>query len=188
MSAALVARADSDSIARWAEPGRCGTNALYAMLRLSGHEVDFDDVYRATPVDPRHGATLQELADAAASLGVQVDVRRVQLSDIPRLATPFIAHLDLADVGGSGHFIVVSRVVKIDKQWQISAIDGSRCIVTDQDLENLRTAFLGFVLMPADPRPVGWVGDSSLEWGAAAVGLVIGSLGARKYLRQSQHP
>lgn len=58
-------------VPEWARPGRCGTNALYAFLRLSGVSVDYQTLAAELPCDPTRGSSLADLATVAQRHGVR---------------------------------------------------------------------------------------------------------------------
>lgn len=167
------------NVAKWAQPGRCGTNVLYVMLRLLGRDISYDEVFAATPTDPVKGVSLQDLRESASRLGLDAEVRRVDLGDIPRLQPPFILHLDLADIGGTGHFVAVTDLTETKDQWQVGAVDGAKGVRIQQLLENLRPVFLGYVLVPASARTSrGLGGHLPHGFSVIVAGVLIGAAGA----------
>lgn len=142
----------SASIPEWAKPGRCGTNAVYAFLRLSGQPIPYEEVAHAVPTEAARGSSLADLSEAANHFGVRTEVRKVSIQEMSRISTPFIVHLDLLDQGGAGHFITVYH---IDDEKIVCYIDGSSALEHFITLSDLDHQFSGYVLLPASRSSVG---------------------------------
>jgi ABC-type bacteriocin/lantibiotic exporter with double-glycine peptidase domain len=153
----------------WSEPGRCGLNAVYCFLRVSGVEVSYDELASRLPIDPERGSSIEDLERVAEESGLDADVFLVDPADIGALETPFILHLELLDLGGSGHFVTV---LQIDEESGGSRLvrffDGGTARVTHQDLQQLAPLATGYVLLgPGDGK------GNTGAW-AILVGLAVG--------------
>lgn len=171
----FVARSDVASrLPRWEQPGQCGANCLYVFLKASGQSVSsYDEVANAVPIQDKRGSSLSDLADAAQGFGAKVEMLKVAPEDLPDLTVPFIAHLDLLDSGGAGHFITVYR---IDREGAVRYIDGTSGLNTSKHLDELKPRLTGYVL--AVPKKLS---SSALPLAAAglASGLLFGALAVK---------
>ena len=107
-AAARDARADPQPI-----PGQnvvvedrktCGQNALYALLRLNGKDVQHEEVLKALPASPS-GTSLEELRACAATFGVDLDAIKAIGDDLERLPLPAIVHTGANSA--HGHYLVL---------------------------------------------------------------------------------
>jgi ABC-type bacteriocin/lantibiotic exporter with double-glycine peptidase domain len=172
ISCILLCSPDS-AIPEWQRPGRCATNCLYVYLKICGHPVSsYDDVAAAVPVKEKRGTSLSDLAKAANQLGATVTPLRVEDSEFQRIPLPFIAHLDLLDRGGAGHFITV---FKIESDGTVRYIDGSSGLQTACNINELRPVLTGFVLTKSAeslaPRSA-----LPIVIGGLSFGLLVGAL------------
>lgn len=85
----------------------CGPAALATILAWEGRPVGESAVLARARLRA-DGVTLAELARLAAVFELPVGWYRVPPRDLPRLPTPFIAHLR----DGGGHYVAVSRVAR----------------------------------------------------------------------------
>ncbi len=132
----------------WAQPGRSGTNALYAFLQLLGTPVSYQQLASELPCDPKRGSSLADLAEAAERHGVRAKALHVAPQDLTTLETPFILHLDLLDYGGSGHFVTVMRIDDPQKDGNLLVryIDGGGAGNSQMRLRDMLSTVSGFVL------------------------------------------
>ncbi|HUE72086.1 MAG TPA: cysteine peptidase family C39 domain-containing protein [Pirellulaceae bacterium] len=170
----------------WSQPGRCGVNCLYAMLRLAGRDVTYSELCSTVPSDQTRGSNLADLESAAKRYGVSAHTRKVSTSKIPELVPPFILHMELADVSGSGHFVTVynMRYVPETKRYVLFYIDGGNATMTQAPLPVLSKTLTGYVLVDASRQSTSLFNLSaysylSLTLVSVVVGLVVGGGVAR---------
>ncbi len=184
------AAAPDRQVPEWAKPGRCGTNSLYVMLRTLTEarwiesEISYEEVARQLPPDNDRGVSLAAIAEASQRLGVPAVVRKVAVDDLAWLRTPFIAHLDLLDQGGTGHYITVYDVQKANGRRYLHYIDGSTGQMSNDDVEDIKEVASGFVLIPGSSR-----GRDARWWpfaaGAAGLGIALAVEGTLMRTRRS---
>ncbi len=169
--------AASPKAPEWTKPGRCGTNCLYVLLQTlyyfgtQDRPVKYQDVARLIPADSHRGCSLQDLASAASQLGLDVDLRKVSPQDLPKLPTPFIAHLDLLDHGGTGHFILVHNIGYGQGDLYVHYVDGSTGQRPNAKLSDLKHLLSGFVLVPRSKGNLPVQTSSLLPMGLLGLGL-----------------
>ena len=137
----------------WSEPGRCGTNCLYALFRfLDFAGIQYEDLAKDIPVDAVRGSSLADLADAASRHGLNTAVRKVSVGQFRSLRPPFIAHLELVDSGGAGHFITVFQFLDIPgtNDKTVRYIDGGSGLMSQQELKHMSPTLTGYVLVVPD--------------------------------------
>jgi ABC-type bacteriocin/lantibiotic exporter with double-glycine peptidase domain len=100
----------------------CGPNSLYLFLRLQGRPVSAEAVWKEVPLGAQ-GASLLDLKEASARLGVPSAVYRGSWEELARCPKPAIAFLRL-DMNGTevGHYVVV---LSVDGQKNVDFIDGT---------------------------------------------------------------
>lgn len=168
---------------QWARPGRCGTNCLYVYLAIQGRkgkhpDIGYDRVAAAVPTDADRGTSLAELAAAAREFGHRAEVRHVRPADFSRIPTPFIAHVDVLDRGGTGHFITVyGFLTDSEGIARVQFVDGGNGMEHIIALEALEKQATGYVLM--NPERGGWLPPAWVLAAGLAGGLVVGGLLAR---------
>ncbi len=174
-------RAPTLTMVDWRNPGRCGTNCLFVLLQtlyyFGTHDqpVKYQDVARLLPSAPDRGCSLQDLASAAKQFGLDVDLRKVSLDDLPQLPTPFIAHLDLLERGGTGHFILVHSIGHAHGDVYVHYVDGSTGQRPNAKLSDLEPLLGGFVLVPRSKGSFPVQASSLLPMGLLGLGLGIGA-------------
>lgn len=94
-------------VVRQSRPESCGPAALATVLAWKGRPVGEGAVLARTRLRA-DGATLAELARLAAAFELPASWYAVPPRDLPRLPTPFIAHLR----AGGGHYVAVARVAR----------------------------------------------------------------------------
>lgn len=151
---AIPSSINADSHIEWTYPGRCGTNCLFVFLSLVQMRPDYNRLASSLPIQGERGTSLQDLADVAKASGVNVAVRRVPADQLVDVEPPFIMHLELADRGGSGHFITVYAIDRNRDGADFLYVDGGNGTATRSSYSTLRPLATGFVLMLADqPAP-----------------------------------
>jgi ABC-type bacteriocin/lantibiotic exporter with double-glycine peptidase domain len=171
------------SLPEWRRPGRCAANCLYVYLMMlyGMHERDqripYEELVRALPIGGAKGSSMADLGEAARLLGEHVEVRKVGLEHLPRLPTPFIAHLDYLDRGGTGHFITV---FKIEHEGTVRYIDGTSGLEHAVALQNLKPLFTGYVL---HRPPAIWRSFAAVILAGLILGLLLGALLTRSQAR-----
>jgi len=174
----------------WAQAGRCGPNCLYSMIQImrragmSGYAPTYEEVIKCFPqTTGPDGFSMADLSTAAFQLGLTLEVRKVSTEDFGELPTPFVAHLDVLNSGGVGHFITVCDVVNATSgPTNVSYIDGSTGQLHNSDFPTLKKSLSGFVL--TSPRHLNRQPDRLFSVGALLSGLVIGALGGAFASRQ----
>jgi hypothetical protein len=164
----------------WLLPGRCGINCLFTYfkllegMRVSERSVRYDEVVAAVAIDPAKGSSLADLAEGANRLGARVTVRKVDPADFRRLPTPFIAHIDNLDRGGTGHFITVFAVQQSagSDKTIVRFIDGSNGLEHASLLDALSPRLSGFVVLRTDSRSR--LSSPPVLLGALLAGAVLG--------------
>jgi hypothetical protein len=89
----------------------CGLNSLFMLLRLSGHDVTYEQTRAAVPIGPM-GTSLLELQQAASRLGAKTRLSQCSMAELKREPKPVIAYFLRATGGavdGPGHFVVVLK-------------------------------------------------------------------------------
>lgn len=163
----------------WAQPGMCGPNCLFVLMAIMhdsgslGAQVCYSDIvnrFSAATLD--RGCSLADLQWAASKLGVTLEPRKVSLTEFPELPTPYIAHLDLIDKGGVGHFVTVYKTHREKELTFVCYVDGSSAQLHSIVLAELRDVLSGFVLIPHPASSFLWQLALKL-WGLGA-GVVCG--------------
>jgi len=142
----------------------CGLNSLYLMLRLTGHDVTFDQVREAVTVGPS-GTSLLELRQAASRLGMRTAVQRCSMDELASLPKPVIAYFHSKDPepqGRPGHYVVVLRADAAG----VEIIDGNLAASFWYNAGHFEAEWSGHVLTPS---PLGsWVRPLALTAVAGA--------------------
>jgi len=95
------------AVVRQSAPQACGPAALATVLAWEGRPVG-ESAVLASARFRADGVTLAELARLAAAFDLPAAWYAVPPRDLPRLPTPFIAHLRT----GGGHYVAVARVAR----------------------------------------------------------------------------
>lgn len=156
-------------VPEWRKSARCGTNALYALVRLSGHSVRYSDVSKLVPVTD-HGTSIDALRSAALELGLTLHVRRIVAEELMQLPCPFILHLDQSDGGGGGHFVTVRLTLEDKEHGSVYFVDGTTGLETLASARQLTDEMSGIVLVPDTAV---WVGGG-VDWWLISLVIVIG--------------
>lgn len=119
----------------------CGPAALASVLAWRGRRVGERAVLARARLG-RDGATLAELARLAALFGLPAAWYAPPPRDLPRLPTPFIAHLRR----DGGHFVAVARVAR---GFVVLADPAAGAVV--ERLERFRREWSGRVLLFGAP-------------------------------------
>ncbi len=138
----------SASSATWSRPGACGANSLYALLSLENKPVELKSLMASLSPDPFLGSNMEELSREATLHGMKTRLLSVPPSEFPALKTPYIAHLQTLNSGGTGHFITVYDYVKDPEGDVLYYFDGTTCLATKKRLELLKSQLSGAVLLP----------------------------------------
>ncbi len=85
-----------------AEANECGLACLAMIVSYYGRATDIRSIREASNL-PAFGASLKHLTRAAAAAGLKSRPLKLELADLPRLATPAILHWDL------DHFVVLKK-------------------------------------------------------------------------------
>lgn len=87
-------------IIQGAEAADCGLVCLTMISRFHGHDIDLNALRRRFPVSMT-GSTLRSLIQIADGLSLSTRAIRVEVEDLPNVASPAILHWDL------NHFVVL---------------------------------------------------------------------------------
>jgi ABC-type bacteriocin/lantibiotic exporter with double-glycine peptidase domain len=156
----------------------CGVNSMYALLRLLGAQVSYQEMEAELPVGPA-GSTLKDMREVACRHGVAARVVRATPEQLWRCELPVIAHLeknstDDFDNQSRGHFVVL---VQADSQF-VRYIDGTSGFVKTTSADEFVRQWSGLLLVPA---PSAW---SSVYLAGAAAAVVVGGLLVARLLRR----
>ncbi len=90
------------------QQGRCGVDAVYAVCRLRGSNVTYDEVESVTPFSKERGTTVQEFCRSLRSFGIRMVADHTNLDDLNRCSFPLV--LLLQDADEVGHYLVVTNI------------------------------------------------------------------------------
>lgn len=156
----------------WRSAIACGPNALYLFMKSRGWEGDLQQLYDKAPIDSKRGTNLQQLADAAVSLGVSAGVVQADLSDLRYLQLPLITHHDGESATGplTGHFYFVSAIGRVlaNGQEVVAVIDPVSLAEKDIPTEEFIRSWTGYILSDGERR-----GITSVVLTALADSLVL---------------
>ena len=83
----------------------CGSNSVYALLRLNGIDVKLEDIANLQVVrEKKRELTLLDLKTMVAHYGLTMECVKIDIDDLKLLRKPFIAHFNNDRTGG--HFLV----------------------------------------------------------------------------------
>jgi hypothetical protein len=152
----------------------CGLDSLFVLLRLTGHDVTYDQTRAAVPIGPM-GSSLLELQQAASRLGAKTTLSRCSMAELMHRPKPVIAYLKRAagPEAGVGHFVVV---VSADETG-VEIADSAVATFLKYNPSHFEEEWSGHILSPAPAqtwfRPltltaVGgvWLGVGLLWWRA----------------------
>lgn len=144
----------------------CGLDSLFVLLRLSGHDVTYEQTRAAVPVGPM-GSSLLELQQAASRLGAKTTLSRCSMAELMHRPKPVIAYLKQAagPEGGVGHFVVV---VSADETG-IEIADSAVATFLKYSPAEFEAEWSGHILAPAPAQS--WVRPLTLT---AVVGVWLG--------------
>jgi hypothetical protein len=147
----------------------CGLDSLFVFLRLSGHDVTYDQTRAAVPIGPM-GTSLLELQQAASRLGANTTLSRCSMPELIHMPKPVIAYLPEGTAGpkGSvGHFVVV---LKADETG-VEAADSAVATFLKYSPSQFEGEWSGHLLAPAPPQ--GWARPLALT-AVAGLWVVLG--------------
>jgi hypothetical protein len=132
----------------------CGLNSLFVLLRLSGHDVTYDQTREVVPVGPS-GTSLLELHQAASRLGVKTAVYQCSMAELVRLPKPVIAyirppHPNLLD--RPGHYVVVLTA----DESGVEALDSTFAASYKYPTPMWEGEWSGHILAPLPARSWAW--------------------------------
>lgn len=128
----------------WRNPLRCGTNCLYAYMKLHGHPVPLGDIVDAVRIGEL-GTNMADLRRTASAMGVPSQVIRTtpaRLGDVP---LPAIAHLQPRE----GHFTLLLQVTN----QTVTTADMLSGSVETMPADRFFGLWSGYLLAPGVP---GW--------------------------------
>ncbi len=137
---------------------RCGLNGLFAMLKICGKDVTYEDVQRRVRLGP-DGADLEGLREAASAFGLHTEVRRVTPEELRVAPKPILVHIDTPATGagkggeGSGHFTVVTSV---DPDGMLQGIDTTNALFTSWRPDTISRDATGYCLV-LEGAPRAWL-------------------------------
>ncbi len=146
-------------------PIRCGANALYMLIRLSGGEVDFSSILNQLEQRLK-GNSLLELRDAAEQLGYSAVIEKdpnLQLDTNRLPAIAFMKAGETASMKTTGHFVVLlstdsnrityldgttAKLQQVDPSWFKARAPGYLLRLTSHEkLVTIETATLTIVVL-----------------------------------------
>lgn len=114
LTAATVTNATTNNYVEVAGFVKCGPNALFVFLILTGHPEVTLEQFENLPVSAE-GASLQTLREAARAGGVETEIRRYQPADLGAMPLPAIAQFKSPQRALTRyHFNVV---YKVEGEW-----------------------------------------------------------------------
>lgn len=143
-----VAPAGRDVEKRWSTYV-CGPNCLYALLKLHGLKIDYDDLMSMLPRGGK-GVSLRAMQDAARGLGIDTRVVHGQYAQLRRAAFPLIVHLKPppGDQDGVGHYVVVLNAT----DERIFVLDAQIGSFSSYDQPRFEQLWSGYALCVQQPR------------------------------------
>ena len=165
-----VVQPTESATAGWRTPDNCGVNCVYALLRTRGTDVDHQSLLAERP-QPTGPLSMAELETLLESHGVDAEVWKVPPDELAGLEAPYIAHLDLLEEGGGGHFVFVFKT----NVQSFHFIDGTTGLTTGVDFDRFRDMSSGYVLAPVRAAA------AERGWFWAVVGSVLVAVGVVAY-------
>jgi hypothetical protein len=142
----------------------CGPNAVYMLLRMTGHDVQFASIMPETR-RMAQGASLKDMRDELAIHGLATDLLRCEPADLPRIPPPFIMYTyPPKSPGELGHYVVAVAV----NEETLQVVDATTGLEKTYRIEKISNIWDGIVILPLAPR----LGASYI----AAIAIVAGAL------------
>ena len=91
----------------WAGKNKCGLNALYAFLRLSGNHISYSKLVELAGKVPEQGYNLEQLEAIAEKAGTGVAMLKGSMSEFSRQSPPILVHF--GEPGITGHFVCYAK-------------------------------------------------------------------------------
>jgi len=159
-SSSILASDESVEMRRY----RCGYNAVYILLRISGISCDYDDL-KIDRNSGKEGNSVKELVDELTRCGLPSRALQCEHpTEIRMLSAPFIIYTNPDRSGKTiGHFLVVTRV---DTET-INLIDGTTGEHKQYAIDRLGNIWDGWAITPA-------TNQTKLRW---IIGAVLATLG-----------
>lgn len=124
----------------YAEVLRCGPNALFMFLMMSGQEaVSFEDLLRSVPISSE-GASMLALRDVARRCGVPAEVRQYEPQEIDWMPLPALIQTKKDQVIIPHHFDVVYRVDG-ERVYLLDGTTGEKDYIRRSKLANFWTGY-----------------------------------------------
>lgn len=121
----------------------CGVNALYVYLRLHAVATRLHSVGRVTLSSP-NGSSMLDLKQASDRLGLASKVVHCSASELPSMATPFIARCLSPTKRQTGHYVVVTGRLADGSFTYIDSITGFQNV---QDRDAFQATWSGYALV-----------------------------------------
>jgi predicted double-glycine peptidase len=99
----------------WRDPRSCGVQSVYSLLKLSGIDVDYEQLQQLIPITSQ-GSNISDMSAACSRLGLETDVLLLSPRTLSSIQPPFIAHvsssrlLQKASQELTQHFVVVLQI------------------------------------------------------------------------------
>lgn len=148
MISVAIGRCPAQEADRESEALDCGTQALYAMLRLERGEVDVDAVRASLPARPPSGYTMRHLRDAASARGLTLVGVKLPSGD----RAPDRPALAFLKVAPHGHYVVLRPVGQSGRLVQVIDSAKRHPEVLDADLLYRSPSWTGLALVPRRPN------------------------------------
>jgi Peptidase C39 family len=129
--------------ALWRSGRVCGVNCVYLMLRVAGRRPDYAVLSKQLLGDKANSLT--DLQSAARRWGVELELARLNASELRRAPKPLIAHFEAVDLDGveRGHFVIVMRATDGGVDC-IDGTDGGQTTRSWAEFERLWTGYVAF--------------------------------------------
>ncbi len=159
----------------WRTAERDGVNCLYLLLRLHGHAVRYDEL-ESTVTPGSRQVSLLTLMEVARDFDLPFTPKRCSPSDLAKLPSPMIAHINDVRHGG-GRFILVYNVPQ-NANGKFGVIEAGTAKLNELSVDRFRRSWSGLVLI-RDRQALSW----QLVW---AVNLFV--LGGYSWWRSRSIP
>jgi ABC-type bacteriocin/lantibiotic exporter with double-glycine peptidase domain len=141
---------------------------LYVLARLSGAQVEYEDVRRELSVKDRRNS-LVDLRDASQRFGLRTVIYKWDPQELAHFGKPVIAYMEGLQ-GTSGSFVTVLKLF----ETKCHLIDGNATFI-EMPIDDFRRYWTGYVLAPHSS----WI--KSVQSNSWCVSLAIGVLGIVGY-------
>jgi ABC-type bacteriocin/lantibiotic exporter with double-glycine peptidase domain len=153
----------------WRREHACGANCLFTYLFLFGKNVNHDSLLDEVQVSAR-GVSLAELRRVAGRHGVQSSTVFASPESLPKLNTPFIAHMLPNHSSSKDHYVVIVT----QEQDNITIIDGDDGQIKEVARGQFEAGWSGYLVIPEE-------GGHGWPWAAGCLILAVAAIGLATY-------